>query len=343
MSFEYRQRLPEVGMILGELPLNPELLTLKKKRDQEVADIISGKSDRFLLIIGPCSADNEDAVCEYVSRLAKLQEKVKSRLMLLPRIYTNKPRTTGVGYKGMAHQPDPNDEPNIVEGIIAIRKMHIRALGESGLSSADEMLYPFNYPYLEDVLSYVAIGARSVENQEHRLTVSGLDIPVGMKNPTSGDLSVMLNSVKAAQSPHVFSYNGWEVKTPGNPFAHAILRGAVSPFGKTVPNYHYENIIGLQKLYQESGLMHPAVIVDVSHANSNKMFYEQPRVAQEVLNSLKYAPALKRFVRGLMIESYLLEGAQEVHGGVYGKSITDACLGWEASEKLVLSIADQVS
>lgn len=343
MSFEYRQRLPEVAMILETLPLNTELLMLKKKRDQEITEIISGKSDRFLLVIGPCSADNEDAVCAYVARLAKLQEKVKSRLMLLPRIYTNKPRTTGVGYKGMAHQPDPNDEPNIVEGVIAIRKMHIRALGESGLSAADEMLYPFNYPYLEDVLSYVAIGARSVENQEHRLTVSGLDIPVGMKNPTSGDLGVMLNSVKAAQSAHVFSYSGWEVKTPGNPYAHAILRGAVSPFGKTVPNYHYENIIGLQKLYQESGLMHPAVIVDVSHANSNKMFYEQPRVAQEVLNSLKYAPALKRFVRGLMIESYLLEGAQEVGGGVYGKSITDACLGWEASEKLVLSIAEQVS
>ncbi len=342
MPFEYRQRLPDVGMILAELPLNPELLILKKKRDREVMDIISGKSDRFLLIIGPCSADNEDAVCEYVARLSKLQEKVKSCLMLLPRIYTNKPRTTGVGYKGMAHQPDPNDEPNIVEGIIAIRKMHIRALGESGLSSADEMLYPFNYPYLEDVLSYVAIGARSVENQEHRLTVSGLDIPVGMKNPTSGDMGVMLNSVKAAQSAHVFSYNGWEVKTPGNPYAHTILRGAVTPFGKTVPNYHYENIVGLKKLYEASGLMHPAVIVDVSHANSNKIFQEQPRVASEVINSLKYAPELKRFVRGLMIESYLLEGAQDVNGGVYGRSITDACLGWEASEALVLSIADEI-
>lgn len=342
MPFEYRQHLPEVGAILGELPLNPELLLLKRQRDREVADIISGKSDRFLLIIGPCSADNEEAVCEYVARLAKLQERVKDRLMLLPRIYTNKPRTTGIGYKGMAHQPDPNDEPNIVEGIIAIRKMHIRALGESGLSSADEMLYPFNYPYLEDVLSYVAIGARSVENQEHRLTVSGLDIPVGMKNPTSGDMGVMLNSVKAAQSAHVFSYNGWEVKTPGNPYTHAILRGAVTPFGKTVPNYHYETIVALRKLYQESGLMHPAVIVDVSHANSNKMFQEQPRVSQEVINSLKYAPELRHFVRGLMIESYLFEGAQDVNGGVYGKSITDACLGWEASQKLVLDIADQV-
>ena len=342
MSFEYRKQLPRVAEILQELPVSPELAEVKRSRDRAVADIFTGKSDKFLLIIGPCSADNEDAVCEYVARLAKLQARVKEKLVLLPRIYTNKPRTTGIGYKGMAHQPDPNEDPNIVEGLIAIRKMHIRAMRESGLSSADEMLYPENYPYLEDLLSYVAIGARSVENQGHRLTVSGLDVPSGMKNPTSGDMNVMLNSVRAAQSPHIFSYNGWEVATTGNPLTHAILRGAVSPFGKTVPNYHYEDMSHLQTLYAQSGLLNPAVIIDTSHANSNRQFREQPRVAQEVINSLKYAPDLRKFVKGLMIESYLQEGTQDVNGGVYGKSITDACLGWDASQVLVLSIADQV-
>jgi len=342
MAFEYRKRLPGVEEILGELPVSPELAEVKRRRDREVTDIITGKSNKFLMIIGPCSADNEDAVCEYVARLAKLQARVKDKLVLLPRIYTNKPRTTGIGYKGMGHQPDPNEDPNIVAGLIAIRKMHIRALGESGLSSADEMLYPGNYPYLEDVLSYVAIGARSVENQEHRLTVSGLDVAVGMKNPTAGDMSVMLNSVRAGQSPHVFSYNGWEVATPGNPLTHCILRGAVSPFGKTIPNYHYEDIVHLKALYEKSGLINPAVMVDVSHANSNRQFHEQPRVAQEVINSLKFAPELRSFVRGIMVESYLVEGAQDVNGGVYGKSITDACMGWEDSEKFVLHIAEQV-
>ena len=340
MSFQDRQRLPDVQDIIAELPVSPEVLEAKRERDREVTEIMSGKSRKFLLIIGPCSADNEDAVCEYVARLAKLQQRVNSKLVLLPRIYTNKPRTTGIGYKGMAHQPDPNDEPNIVEGLIAIRKMHIRALGESGLSSADEMLYPFNYPYLEDVLSYVAIGARSVENQEHRLTVSGLDIPVGMKNPTGGDMGVMLNSIRAGQAPHIFSYTGWEVSTPGNPLTHAILRGAVSPYGRNIPNYHFEDIVHLQKLYVESGLMNPAALVDVSHANSNRQFKEQPRVAREVLASLKYAPELRQFVRGLMIESYLVEGSQDPSGCIYGKSITDACLGWEDSERLVLDIAD---
>ena len=340
MSFQDRQRLPDVQDIIAELPVSPEVLEAKRERDREVTEIMSGKSRKVLLIIGPCSADNEDAVCEYVARLAKLQQRVNSKLVLLPRIYTNKPRTTGIGYKGMAHQPDPNDEPNIVEGLIAIRKMHIRALGESGLSSADEMLYPFNYPYLEDVLSYVAIGARSVENQEHRLTVSGLDIPVGMKNPTGGDMGVMLNSIRAGQAPHIFSYTGWEVSTPGNPLTHAILRGAVSPYGRNIPNYHFEDIVHLQKLYVESGLMNPAALVDVSHANSNRQFKEQPRVAREVLASLKYAPELRQFVRGLMIESYLVEGSQDPSGCIYGKSITDACLGWEDSERLVLDIAD---
>jgi 3-deoxy-7-phosphoheptulonate synthase len=340
MAFSYRQRLPEVEQVLRTLPVSPELAEAKARRDREVIEIMTGKSARFLLVIGPCSADNEDAVCEYVARLGRLQDKVKERLVLLPRIYTNKPRTTGIGYKGMAHQPDPNEEPNIVEGLMAIRRMHLRALGESGLSAADEMLYPFNYPYLADVLSYVAIGARSVENQEHRLTVSGLDVAAGMKNPTSGDMGVMLNSVRAAQSPHIFSYTGWEVETHGNPYTHCILRGAVTPFGRTVPNYHYEDVSHLKKLYDESGLVNPAVLIDVSHANSNRQFREQPRVAFEVLNSLRYAPELRKFVRGMMIESYLEEGAQDVNGTVYGKSITDACLGWDASESLVLRIAE---
>ncbi len=342
MPFEYRNRLPAVEEILTQIPVSPALAEVKRSRDIAVADIISGKSNKFLLVIGPCSADREDAVCEYVARLSKLQQRVKDKLVLLPRIYTNKPRTTGMGYKGMAHQPDPNEDPNIVEGLIAIRKMHIRALGESGLSGADEMLYPGNYPYLEDVLSYVAIGARSVANQEHRLTVSGLDVPVGMKNPTDGDMGVMLNSVRAGQSPHIFSYNGWEVATHGNPWTHCILRGAVSPYGRNLPNYHFEDIMHLHKLYKDAGLVNPAVLIDVSHANSNRQFSEQPRVAQEVLNSLKFAPELKAFVRGLMIESYLVEGAQDVNGGVYGKSITDACMGWGASESLVLRIADEL-
>ncbi len=342
MPFKYRQRIPEVKEIMERFPLDPGLLEVKKRRDAEIIDILLGKSDKLLLVIGPCSADNEDSVCEYVSRLARLQAEVRSRLVLLPRIYTNKPRTTGIGYKGMAHQPDPSDEPNIVEGLVAIRKMHIRALRESGLGAADEMLYPENYPYLEDVLSYVAIGARSVENQAHRLTVSGLDIPVGMKNPTSGDMNVMLNSVRAAQSPHIFSYNGWEVQTPGNPYTHCILRGAMTSFGRSIANYHYEDIAHLRQLYGKAGLVNPAVLVDVSHMNSNRMFREQPRVAFEVVNSLKYDSRLKDFVRGLMIESYLVEGNQDPSEGTYGKSITDACLGWEDSERLVRRLAELV-
>lgn len=342
MPFEYRKQLPAVGEVLKQLPVSSEWAQLKQQRDRAVADIITGKSSKFLVIIGPCSADNEDAVCDYVARLAKLQSRVQEKLLLLPRIYTNKPRTTGIGYKGMAHQPDPNEDPNIVAGLMAIRRMHIRAIKESGLSAADEMLYPENYPYLADVLSYVAVGARSVENQAHRLTVSGLDVPAGMKNPTSGDVSVMLNSVRAAQSPHIFAYAGWEVATTGNPLAHCILRGAVSPFGRSLPNHHFEDIVALKKLYAESKLENPAVMVDVSHANSNRQFREQPRVAQEVLNSLKYAPELRAFVRGIMVESYIEEGSQDVTGGVYGRSITDACLGWQDSEALVLRVADQV-
>jgi 3-deoxy-7-phosphoheptulonate synthase len=340
MSFEYIQRVPSADEILAEMPLRDEFKQIKNSRDILIQDIFRRKNNRFLVIIGPCSADNEDAVCEYVSRLARLQDKVKDVIVLVPRIYTNKPRTTGEGYKGMAHQPIPTEEPDIVAGLKAIRKLHLRVLQESHLTAADEMLYPTNYPYLADVLSYVAIGARSVENQQHRLTVSGLDIPAGMKNPTSGDLTVMLNSVRAAQMPHEFIYHDWEVKTPGNPLAHCILRGAMNQEGKCIPNYHYEDMVRLAEMYRQRDLANPAVIVDTNHANSNKRFAEQPRIAMEVIESLKKSAALKEMVRGLMIESYLVEGAQNIDEMTYGKSITDPCLGWDASRKLVLDLAD---
>ncbi|NOY64724.1 MAG: 3-deoxy-7-phosphoheptulonate synthase [Nitrospirae bacterium] len=342
MAFEYIRRIPLSEEVLSETPLNNNLKELKQKRDEEIKSVLEGNSDKFLLIIGPCSAHDEDAVCEYVQRLARLQEEVKDRLILIPRIYTNKPRTTGIGYKGMAHQPDPLKEPNIVEGIYAIRRMHIRAFSESHLTAADEMLYPGNYPYLEDILSYVAVGARSVENQQHRLTVSGLDVPTGMKNPTSGDLTVMLNSVQAAQAPHVFNYNGWEVRTTGNPYAHCILRGAVNQYGQNIPNYHYEDLIRLSDMYLGKGFKNPVIIVDTNHANSNKNYLEQPRIAREVLESRRYSETIKSLVKGLMIESYLEDGAQKPTEGIFGKSITDPCLGWEKSEKLVKTIAEKV-
>jgi 3-deoxy-7-phosphoheptulonate synthase len=324
------------------MPLPEPLKKIKKERDRQIIDVLKGKSDKFILIIGPCSADNEDAVCEYVGRLAKLQDEVKDKLVLVPRVYTNKPRTTGEGYKGMMHQPNPKDKPNIVEGVRALRRMHLRLLRESELTSADEMLYPDNYPYLEDILSYVAVGARSVENQQHRLTVSGLDIPAGMKNPTGGDLGVMLNSVVAGQAGHVFIYRGWEVKTPGNPLTHCILRGAVNQYGQYIPNYHYEDMIRLAEMYHKRLLVNPAIIVDTNHANSGKKFEEQPRIAKEIMRSLKNSRVLKSMVRGLLIESYLVEGAQEPSGKVFGKSITDPCLGWEDSRKLVLRLAEYV-
>ncbi|MBF0531786.1 MAG: 3-deoxy-7-phosphoheptulonate synthase [Candidatus Omnitrophica bacterium] len=343
MSFEYLQKIPRSEDILAAMPLGPELRAVKQARDERIRRVLQGQSRQFLLIIGPCSADNEDAVCAYVSRLAQLQDRVKELFILIPRIYTNKPRTTGEGYKGMAHQPDPNEDPNIVAGIQAIRRMHIRALAESGLTAADEMLYPENYPYLEDVLSYVAIGARSVENQQHRLTVSGLDIPVGLKNPTSGDLNVLLNSLQAALKPHRFIYNGWEVKTNGNPLAHCILRGAVNRHGQCQANYHYEDLTNLVGLHQKRGFPSPVILVDTNHANSDKQYKEQPRIAMEVMFSMKESAELRRTVRGLMIESYLEEGCQNVSGGILGKSITDPCLGWPDSEKLVLELADSYS
>jgi 3-deoxy-7-phosphoheptulonate synthase len=340
MSFKYLQKIPDPKEILETLPLSKDLRHIKSARDGEIISVIERKLDKFLVLIGPCSAHDEDAVCEYVSRLSGLQEELKEKLILIPRIYTNKPRTTGAGYKGMVHQPHPQKEPNIVEGLKAIRKMHIRTLKESHLTAADEMLYPGNYPYLEDVLSYVAIGARSVENQQHRLTVSGLDIPVGMKNPTSGDLEVMLNSIQAAQSPHIFSYNGWEVETTGNPLAHCILRGAVNHYGQNIPNYHYEDLISLSENYMKRSFVHPTIIVDTNHSNSNKKFYDQPRIAMEIMRSRNHSDLLQSMVRGLMIESFLVEGAQDISEGVYGKSITDPCLGWEDSEKLLRQLVE---
>ena len=343
MSFQYVRKIPTFQEILKEMPLPADLKKVKAERDAEIRAVLERRSDKFLLVIGPCSADNENAVCEYVARLARVQDKVKDQLILIPRIYTNKPRTTGKGYQGMIHQPVPTEEPDIVAGIKAIRKMHLRALKESHLTPADEMLYPANYPYLEDLLSYVAVGARSVENQQHRLTASGLDIPVGMKNPTSGDLTVMLNSIEAAQHAHTFVYHDWEVRTPGNPLTHAVLRGATDEAGKNIPNYSCADLTKIAQVYLKRSLKNPAVIVDTNHANSAKDFRRQPAIAMDVLSSLRKDAGLKNMVKGLMIESYLVEGTQDASGGVYGKSITDACLGWEDSEKLMLNIAESVA
>ncbi|NLK20635.1 MAG: 3-deoxy-7-phosphoheptulonate synthase [Epulopiscium sp.] len=342
MSFKYIRNIPSAEEIISEIPLPKELGILKQKRDEEIKAVIEKSSNKFILIIGPCSAHDEDAVCDYIGRLAKVQEKVQEKIIIIPRIYTNKPRTTGEGYKGMLHQPDPMDKPNILEGLKAIRKMHIRAISESYLTPADEMLYPENYTYLQDVLSYVAIGARSVEDQQHRLTVSGMDIPVGMKNPTSGDTSVMLNSIQAAQHGHTFLYQGWEVKTSGNPLAHSVLRGAVNHYSTNIPNYHYEDMMNLAKDYEDRGLTNPTIIVDTNHANSMKRFKEQPRIVKEVLYSRRHSPILKDMVKGLMIESYIEEGNQNANERVYGKSITDPCLGWEDSEKLIYYIAENL-
>jgi 3-deoxy-7-phosphoheptulonate synthase len=340
MSFKYLQKIPTVEEILNALPLTEKLAVIKKNRDEEIRAVINGSSNRFLLIIGPCSAHVEEAVCDYVRRLAGLNEKVREKIVLVPRIYTNKPRTTGEGYKGMAHQPDPQKEPDVAEGIRAIRRMHLRALAESYLSAADEMLYPENYPYLGDVLSYVTVGARSVENQHHRLTISGLDVPAGMKNPTSGDYEVMLNSIQAAQLPHVFIYRGYEAATTGNPYAHCILRGAVNHYGQSIPNYHFEDLMNCAERYRKRLPANPAIIVDTNHANSNKRFLEQPRIALEIMESRRHSPVLKKIVRGLMIESYIAEGSQKPDQNEYGKSITDPCLGWPDTEKLVLKLAD---
>ncbi len=333
--------LPLPADLKAEYPLSKEIIQLKEKRDKEIRDIFTGASDKFIVIVGPCSADNEDSVCEYVERLAKVNEKLSDRLMIIPRIYTNKPRTTGAGYKGMLHQPSPDQDPDLLAGIIAIRKLHTKAIEVSGMTVADEMLYPENRSYLDDVLSYEAIGARSVENQQHRLTASGMDIPIGMKNPTSGDFSVMMNSVIAAQSAHRFIYRGMDVSTEGNDLAHVILRGGVDKYGTCIPNYHYEDLMRLLAIYQEKDLKNPAAIVDANHSNSNKKYKEQIRIVSEVLHSRNYNPDLKKLIKGVMIESYLEEGNQSINSNrIYGKSITDPCLGWEDTEKLLYKIAE---
>lgn len=341
MSFKFVKQLPSPEEIKEMSPVTEEMKKVKETRDRLIQDVITGNSDKFLVIVGPCSADNEEAVCDYTNRLAKVQEKVADRLVLVPRIYTNKPRTTGEGYKGMLHQPDPEAKPDVLAGILAIRHMHIRSIKETGLTSADEMLYPDNWHYLSDLLSYVAIGARSVENQEHRLMVSGLDIPVGMKNPTSGDFSVMLNSVVAAQHGHDFISRGWEVSTEGNPLTHTILRGAVNKHGNTIPNYHYEDLQLLLEMYGERDLANPAVIIDANHSNSGKKYEQQIRIVKEVLHSRLVSKDIRQLVKGVMIESYIEPGNQKIGPNhVYGKSITDPCLGWDETEKLLYTVAE---
>ena len=338
----FKRKLPIPKEIKEQYPLTAELAQVKARRDKEIADVFTGKSGKMVLIIGPCSADREDAVLEYCERLAKLQEAVSDKLVLIPRVYTNKPRTTGDGYKGLLHQPDPRKTSDMLEGVIAIRRLHTNVLANTGLPTADEMLYPDNYRYLSDLLSYVAVGARSVENQEHRLTSSGIDIPVGMKNPTSGDISVMLNSIMAAQHPHTFIYRGWEVDTTGNPLAHAILRGYVNKHGESMPNYHFEELERLYNAYTAKGLQSMALIVDANHANSGKKYQEQPRICKEVLHSCRHSGEIKSMVKGFMVESYLEPGCQKIGDGVYGKSITDPCLGWEETIRLVQDIADLI-
>lgn len=340
MGFKTIRKLPTPDEIKALVPITAEMAETKAKRDKIIRDILEKKDDRFIAVIGPCSAHDENAICEYVERLADVQEKIKERVLVIPRIYTNKPRTTGQGYKGMAHQPDLHKAPNMSEGILAIRKMHLRAFEKSHLTSADEMLYPNNHPYLDDMLSYVAVGARSVENQAHRLTASGLDIPVGMKNPTSGDMKVALNSILAAQYAHVFSYNGYEVETAGNPYAHLILRGATDHHGRVIPNYHYEDLISTANEYEERKLANPVIFVDTNHDNSGKQYKEQYRISMEILQSRKYSPDLHRIVRGLMIESFLVDGSQKVDGTTYGMSITDPCIGWDETVRLLYDIAE---
>ena len=339
-NMEFTRKLPIPKEVKELYPCTPKLSAIKARNDQAIGDIFRGESDKFLLVIGPCSADNEEAVLEYCHRLRTLQEKVADKIVMVPRIYTNKPRTTGEGYKGILHQPDPNQKPDLYQGVVAIRQLHMRVLQETGFGTADEMLYPDNYRYLSDLLSYVAIGARSVENQEHRLTASGLDIPVGMKNPTSGDISVMMNSITAAQHSHTFIYRGWEVTSKGNDLAHAILRGYVNKHGQPLSNYHYEDLLHLFETYAASGLKNPAVLIDVNHSNSGKKYLEQIRISKEVLHSCRYNKDVGKMVKGLMIESYLQDGCRKIHEDGYGKSITDPCLGWEKTEQLVLELAD---
>ena len=340
MGIKYISNLPSPEEIIAKYPLREDLKGKKKDFDKAIADVFTGKSDKFLAVIGPCSADNEDSVLDYVTRLAKVADEIKDKIIVIPRVYTNKPRTNGDGYKGLLHQPDPEKKPNVHEGLVAIRKMHLRVVEETGMFTADEMLYPDNLGYLDDVLSYIAVGARSVENQQNRLTSSGAEVPVGMKNPTSGDMSVMLNAIYAAQQSHEFIYRNYEIKTDGNPLAHAILRGAVNKHGQCLPNYHYEDLKLLHDLYLERDIVNPAVIVDANHSNSNKKYKEQVRIVKEVLHSMRYSDEIRNFVKGVMIESYIEEGNQKIEEHIYGKSITDPCLSFEDSKKLLLEMAE---
>ncbi len=340
MNLNLLRELPNPDAIKALLPTTPQLDTIKMRRDQEIRDILSGKDDKFLLIIGPCSADRQDAVLDYISRLRKVQEQVQDKIYIIPRIYTNKPRTTGDGYKGMLHQPDPLEHSDMLKGLLAIRELHLKTLAETGFTCADEMLYPENHAYLDDLLGYVAVGARSVEDQQHRLTASGLTVPVGMKNPTSGDYSVMLNAIMAAQHSHTFVYRGWEAVSQGNPYAHAILRGYVNKHGQSQPNYHFEELIRLHQMYVDKKLENMAVIIDCNHNNSGKQYLEQIRITREVLHSRRNSDEVGKMVKGLMIESYIEDGNQKIGEGIYGKSITDPCLGWEKTEKLILEMAD---
>jgi len=341
MKMDFLRKLPTPQEIKEQFPLNAAIAQIKITRDKELQDIFEGRDNRLLLVIGPCSADNEDAVLDYLSRLRKVQEKVEDKIFIVPRIYTNKPRTIGAGYKGMLHQPDPSRGTDMLKGIIAIRDLHTRAVKETGFTCADEMLYPENHRYLSDLLAYVAVGARSSEDQQHRLTASGVGIPCGMKNPTGGDLTVMMNSIIAAQSGHTFLYRGWEVRTEGNPYAHAILRGYVDKFGRNMPNYHYEDLRHVLELYQEKELSNPAVIIDTNHSNSGKEYMEQIRISKDVIHSCHVSGEIRSLVKGLMIESYIEDGCQKVDEHCYGRSITDPCLGWEKSEKLIYELAEQ--
>lgn len=343
MSMDFKRKLPIPKEIKEQYPLTEEMSTKKAQRDADIKAVFTGESDKFLLIIGPCSADNEEAVLDYIGRLKKVADQVQDKIIIIPRVYTNKPRTTGEGYKGMLHQPNPDEEPDMLKGIIAIRDLHMRALSDYGFTCADEMLYPENYRYLNDLLGYVAVGARSVENQQHRLVSSGISIPVGMKNPTSGDLTVMMNSIKAAQTSHTYLYRGWEVTSSGNDTAHAILRGYMDFAGRNISNYHYEDIAYLCELYNEYGLKNPAVIIDANHANSSKKYLEQVRIAKDVIYSRNHNDDIKGLVKGIMIESYIEDGAQKIGEHVYGKSITDPCLGWEKTENLIFKLADSLN
>ena len=342
MNMHFHRKLPIPQDVKREYPLTERMEKVKAERDEAIREVFDGRSDKFILVIGPCSADHRDPVLAYIEKLRRLYEQVSDKILIIPRIYTNKPRTTGQGYKGMLHQPDPEGKPDMYKGIVAIRELHLAALRDYDFTCADEMLYPENYRYLSDLLSYVAVGARSVEDQQHRLTASGVDAPVGMKNPTGGDLSVMMNSIVAAQSSHTFLYRGWEVTSEGNPYAHAILRGYIDYAGNNVSNYHYEDLLHVQNLYEKFNLKNPSVIVDTNHNNSGKKYLEQIRIAKDIVYSRSQNPDIKRLVKGLMIESYLEDGAQAIDAHVFGKSITDPCLGWEKTERLILDIADKL-